>query len=166
MIAALALAPAGCKRKKKRAADDEPAGLATMLSAADSRRAAQFIRGVYSVEQDAWRWTSGDFAVMLKPPTGASAKGATLQLKFVLPDVSINKLQSITVAAAVEGQKLPPETYTKAGEYTYARDVPASVFRSDAVTAEFKLDKTLPPNDQDIRELGVILQMVGFEAKP
>jgi hypothetical protein len=164
----LALAPVGCKRKKKRGrvVEDEPTGLATMVHAADPRAAVQLVKGFHSVEQNAWRWTAGSFSATLKPPAGGAQKGATLQLKFVVADAVIDKLKSMTLSAAVNGVKLDPETYTKAGEYTYSRDVPAAALQGEAVTVDFTLDKFLPASAQDARDLGVIMTMVGFEAKP
>ncbi len=165
LIAALAFAPAGCKRRKKKA-PEEPTGLATMVHAADPRAQTQLVRGFHGVEQNAWRWTAGSFAATLRPPAGAAQKGATLQFKFVIPDVILNQLKQMTLSVKVNGQALPPETYTKAGEYTYSRDVPANLLTQDVVNVEFALDKFLPASAQDIRDLGVIMTMVGFEAKP
>jgi hypothetical protein len=167
LIAALALAPVGCKRKRRKAnTDEQPAGLATMVNAADPRTSVQLLRGFHGLEQNAWRWTAGEFAVTLKPPAGAAQKGATLELKFVIPGAVIGKLKSMTLTAAVNGQKLPPETYTKEGEYTFTRDVPASALQQEAVNVDFTLDKFLPATADDMRDLGVIMTMVGFEAKP
>src|ERR1017187_4372242 len=167
LIAALALAPAGCKRKRRNAkTDDQPTGLATMVNAADPRTSVQLLRGFHGLEQNAWRWTAGEFAVTLKPPAGAAQKGATLEFKFVVPGAVINKLKSMTLTASVNGQKLPPETYTKEGEYTLTRDVPASALQQEAVNVDFTLDKFLQATADDMRDLGVIMTMVGFEAKP
>jgi hypothetical protein len=167
LMVSLALTPVGCKRKKRApAAEEQPAGLATMVNAADPRSAVQLVRGFHSVEQNAWRWTMGSFAVSLKPPAGAAQKGATLELKFVVPGAIISKLKTMTLSATVNGQKLAPETYTKEGEYTYSRDVPASALAQDTANVEFTLDKFLPASPEDMRDLGVIMTMVGFEAKP
>jgi hypothetical protein len=165
LIAALAFSPAGCKRRKRKAAE-EPTGLATMVHAADPRASIQLVRGFHTVEQNAWRWTAGSFAVTLRPPAGAAQKGATLQLKFVFPDAVADKVKQTTLTATVNGQKLPPETYAKPGEYTFSRDVPGSLLTQDVVNVEFLLDKFLPASPQDQRDLGVIMTMVGFEAKP
>jgi hypothetical protein len=168
LIGLLAFAPAGCKRKKKRqvAVEEEQVGLMTMVHAADTRAAVQLVRGFHSIESNSWRWTAGAFTVTLKPPAGAAQKGATLQLKFVVPEVIANKLGPVTLSASVNGTKLAPETYSKTGEYTYSRDVPASALTGDAVNVDFTLDKFMPASDQDQRDLGVIMTMVGFEAKP
>ena len=167
LIAVFAVAPAGCKRKKRAAkSEEQPTGLATMVNAADPRAAVQLVRGFHDVEQNAWRWTTGSFAVTLKPPANAAQKGATLQFKFVLPGAVIDKLKSMTLSASVNGHKLAPETYTKEGEYTYSRDVPPGALAGDAVNVEFTLDKYLPASPDDLRDLGVIMTIVGFEAKP
>lgn len=165
MVALFVFGPAGCKRRKRKVAE-EPTGLATMVHAADAKAQIQLVRGFHGVEENAWRWTAGSFAVTLRPPAGAAQKGATLQFKFVAPDVIINKLRPVTLSATVNGQKLAPETYSKAGEYTYSRDVPASALAQDVVNVEFALDKFLPASEADTRDLGVIMTMVGFEAKP
>jgi hypothetical protein len=166
LVGALLLSPAACKRKKKPgAAEEQPAGLATMLQAADPRSSVQFTRGFHDVEQGAWRWTEKSFAVTLRPPKGAAAKGATLILKFAVPDVILQKIGPQTLSAKMGAVSLAPETYRTAGDATYTRDVPASAFAGDAVNIEFALDKALPPSGQDIRELGIIVSMVGFEAR-
>jgi hypothetical protein len=169
LIALFALTPAGCKRRKREQAqtvEEAPAGLATMVHAADPRAAVQLTSGFHPVEQNAWRWTMGHFSVVAKPPAGAAHKGATLVLKFVIPDIEMQKLKSMTLSASANGVKLEPETYTTPGEHTYSRDVPASAMSGDAVTVNFALDKYLPPSDSDSRELGLIVSTVGFEAKP
>ena len=166
LIAFLFLAPTACKRKKKNAGGDEPTGLATMLHAADPRSAVQLLRGFHTVEAGAWRWTMKSFAVTLKAPSGASAKGATLLLKFALPEIILQKLGPVTITAKVGNTALDPQTYSAAGDQTYTRDVPASALKDDAITVEFALDKALPASEQDQRELGIIMNMVGFEAKP
>jgi hypothetical protein len=140
--------------------------MASMLNAADPRASVQLVRGFHAVEQNAWRWTSRSFAVKLRPPTGAGEKGAVLVVKFAVPGIEIEKLKSLTLTASIGSTKLEPETYTRAGDQTYTRDVPAGALRGSAVTVDFELDKAMPPTAQDSRELGIILSTVGFEAKP
>jgi hypothetical protein len=167
LIAALLVAPAGCKRRKKHAAtaEDEPTGLATMVHTADPRSTIQLVRGFYPVEQGAWRWTQKTFAVTLKPPAGSSKTGATLQLTFAIPEAIIQKLGPVTLSANIGDLKLDPEKYAQPGDLVYTRELPASVMKGDAVTVEFSLDKALPPGDQDTRELGIVVKMAGFEAR-
>ncbi len=141
-------------------------GLASVLSTADPRIAPQLIRGFHPVEANAWRWTAGQFAVILKPPAGAAAKGATLLFKFTIPEAVIQKLKPLRLSASVNGTALPPETYSTGGEQTYSRDVPGTAVQGDSATVEFALDKHLQPAGVEQRELGVVATLIGFLAKP
>ena len=132
---------------------------------ADQRASLQLLKGFHDIEQNAWRWTMQKFTVTLRPPAGASQRGATLQVKLVIPDPVIAQLKTISLSANIEGTSLPGETYAKPGEYVYSRDVPATVLASDAVTVDFTLDKALRPSAADARELGIIISSIGFEPK-
>jgi hypothetical protein len=159
---------AGCRSKHKvkvDATEEEAPTLAATVHTADPRAATQLISGFYGVEDQSWRWTAGKFAVLLRPPRGSAQKGATLQLKFAVPEPVISKLKTVSLSAAINGTTLAPETYTKAGEYTYSRDVPANLLAGEAVKVDFALDKALPPGEADQRELGVVAQAIGFEPK-
>jgi hypothetical protein len=136
------------------------------LNTADPRVAPQLLRGFHPIEGNAWRWTAGEFAAVLKPPAGADLKGATLVFRFTVPDTVIRQLHSVKLSASVNGTALAPETYSAAGEQNYSRDVPASVLKGDTATVEFALDKHLPPAGEERRDLGVVATMIGFEAKP
>ena len=162
------LALAGCRSKQKvrvQATEEEAPSLASTVHTADPRVAAQLISGFYGIEDNAWRWTAGKFSVLLRPPRTSAQKGAILQLKFALPDPIINPLKRISISATVNGTALPAETYTKSGEYTYARDVPPNLMAGEAVKVEFAMDKALPPSSADQRELGLVVSVVGFEPK-
>jgi hypothetical protein len=170
LLAALTaiLALAGCRAKRKvqvPATEEEGPSVASMVHVADPRAAAQLVTGFYSVESNAWRWTAGKFAVLLRPPRGAAQKGARLELQFSVPDPVIAKLKTVSLSAKIGSAALAPEQYAQAGEFTYSREVPASVLDADAVKVEFALDKALPPGDVDQRELGVVVSSVGFQPK-
>lgn len=167
LVCCALLFPAACKNRRKRAPVQvtEETGLASMIQAADPRSAAQFVKGFHVVEGDAWRWTTHAFTVTLRPPRNAAQNGARLILKFAIPDVVLQKVHSMKLSAKVNGLELPPEEYTTSGDKTFTRDVPATALAGDAVTVDFTLDKFLPPNPNDQRELGVIVSAAGLEAK-
>src|SRR5262249_18490055 len=125
LIAIFAFAGPACKRRKVKvgATEEEAPRMASLIHMGDPKSANQLVAGFYDIEQNAWRWVQKRFSVVLRPPLNAPQKGATLSLKFAIPDVVIGKLQSVTVSTSVNGNALPPETYSKAGEFTYARDV-------------------------------------------
>lgn len=167
IAAALLAALAGCKSKDRVTVqtEEEAPRLATMLATNDPRAQAQLLSGFHGLEGNAWRWTAGHFAVMLRPPLGAGQSGAVLKFKFAIPEVVLKKVTSMTLTATVGGAKLDPETYTKAGDYTYTRDVPATALPGDSAKVEFAFDKFLPAGSVETRELAVIATSVGFEHK-
>ena len=166
LLMALVLAPAGCKRKAKVAAtDEETPRMASALNMGDPKSEPQLVAGFHGIEAGAWRWTGRQFTVALRPPFGASQKGARLNLRLTVPPVVIEKLKNVSLSANAGGSALPPETYTTAGDYTYTRDLPASVLTADSVRVDFQLDKAMPPSGADIRELGIIVLSVGLESK-
>jgi hypothetical protein len=106
-----------------------------------------------------------NFAVTLRPPAGSAQSGAQLELKFTLPAVIFDRLGPIILAARVSGIDLAPETYSQAGEFTYTRDIPASVLGGDAVSFDFSVNKAIPPSDKDARELAIIVTTIGLTPK-
>ena len=95
----------------------------------------------------------------------AAAQGATLVFALSIPQVTVDKLKSITLSAFVNGTALAPETYARGGQYEYKRDVPPNLLKGRSVRVEFHLDKAMPPADGDARELGVVARSVGLESK-
>jgi hypothetical protein len=168
LAAALALALPGCKQRK---VETRPSGgeaasrLATTVHTNDARSAGQLLSGFYGIENGAWRWTGKQFTVALGVPAGAAQKGAVLELKLTVPPVTIEKLQSVTLSGSVDGAALAPETYTKPGQYSYRRDIPATALKGDSAKASFQLDKAMPPAGADLRELGIIVSAAGLESK-
>ena len=150
------------------ASRDEPLRFddtATMLNVFDPRADKQLTKCFFPTFAQG-RWTSRTFSATLKPPSTAARKGAVLLLRFGIPGTSIDVLHSIQVSAVVNGVRLEPEKYVKAGEFDYVRDVPAAAFREAGnATVDFALDKALPPNATEHRELGVVANTIGFEAK-
>lgn len=101
----------------------------------------------------------------LRPVKGSDTKGAKLELKFVIPEVMFNRVGAMTVDAKANGLDLGSETFSKAGDATYTRDVSPVVLAGDATTFDFSVDKGLPPSEQDPRELAVIVTSVGLLPK-
>ncbi len=167
-VMGLVLAASACTlhREKPRVTEEEAVPrLAMIVRMADPGAAPQLLSGFYEVEHDAWRWTAGKFSVRLRPPRQAPKKGATLQLKFSVPDVAIAELRTVSVDAVLSGTNLGRETYQRAGEFTYSRDVPAHLLAQGPVQIDFSLDKVLPAAPGDKRTLGIIVTSVGFEPK-
>ena len=86
----------------------------SVLNMGDPKVEPQLVKGFHGVEAGAWRWTEKQFTVALRPPFGASQKGAKLTVKLTVPPVTIEKLKSISLSATAGGTALPPETYSTA----------------------------------------------------
>lgn len=167
LLASLVLVPEGCRNRRKVAAKPvtDDGRLVSVVNVVEPRTAGQLIRGFYPVESDSWRWTMKKFMVTLATPPDAVRRGATLELKFAIPDVIFSRLGPMAVSATINGVPLSPESYSKAGDCAYTRDVPPSALSNDGVSVEFTVDKGLPPSDQDHRELAIVVTSVGLFPK-
>jgi hypothetical protein len=167
LLCGVLLITAGCKRKKKaQVTTPEPAAvLLSVVDMANPAGSVQLARGFFDLESNSWRWTAGRFTVVLRPPDGAAQLGARLELHFNLPGAIVDKIGPVTVSAELGGAALAPETYSKAGDYVYTRDVAAAALHSTAVTVNFATDKVLPPTGGDTRELALVVTSIGLVTK-
>lgn len=163
LLFGITLAPVACKRARH-----APSGpdLLSVVPMDDSNAGAQLVRGFYPLEGGPWRWTAGRFSVILRPPPGAAQFGARLELKLNIPEVAFRQLGAMTLSATADGKPLAPEKYAAAGDYVYARDVPAAALGGDSVSFEFATDKAIPAGKIEKRELALIVTSVGLALKP
>ena len=159
----------GCKSSQldlTNRTEEEPAPrLAAKVETADPRTVPQLVSGWWYVEDNAWRWTARRFAVILRRPIGAARAGALLRLNLALPDVIFSRFKEVTLSATIQDKPLAPETYRRPGAALYTRDIPANLLSTPSVRVDFELDKALPPNQADKRELGVIARNVSLETR-
>ena len=139
--------------------------MASSIRMGDSKLESQLVSGFYPVEQGAWRWTAKQFTVVLKVPFGAAQHGGTLEFNLTVPQVVIDKLKTVSLAASVDGKPLPPETYTQAGPSTYKRDIPGDMLTGENVKIDFQLDKAMPPSGAELRELGIVANSISLGSK-
>jgi hypothetical protein len=168
-LAAVCLA--GCSKEKgvpvKETVEEAPAApkLQAAVDMGDPKAEKQLLNGFYAIEAGAWRWTAKDFSVSLHAPTGSAARGATLDFAFSLPQSTIDKLQSVTLSASVNGTALPPETYSHEGQAEYKRELAPGLLTGDSARVDFHLDKAIPPGNGDMRQLGVVARNAALVAK-
>jgi hypothetical protein len=168
LVLLLAFAPLGCKRANSihvQQTEEAAPRLASVVHVSDPKVEAQLVSGFYGIEGNAWRWTARQFTVVLRAPSGAAERGATLELDLTVPPVVIDKLKTVSLSATADGHPLPPETYTTSGQFRYKRDIPPATLTNQSVRVEFQLDKAMPPSNGDMRELGIIVGSAGLEAK-
>jgi hypothetical protein len=167
-LVTLTMIPAGCKRPRhdpQAVVPEHDVPLVSVVNMNDPAAATQLVRGFYTLEANTWRWTMKNFEVALKPPTGAAQKGARLSLRLTVPEPIAAKLGPVTVKATINGLALPPETYSKAGDYLYTRDVPAAALKGDTAIVAFACDKGIAPTEADARELAIIAVSIGLETQ-
>lgn len=111
---------------------------------------SQLVSGVYQLEENRWRWTSGRAMLLLKAPPAP----APLQVKLYLPDIA--PARRITIA--LDNNIVHEQTFAAPGAYT----ITTKPLQGSAVTLTF--DKTFSaPGDH--RALGAILTEAGFATK-
>ena len=168
LIPTLALCAAACRKTEpdlSRFTEEEPAHLSSQILMADPRVASQLLSGWYQVEQNAWRWTARNFAAVLRPPPGSAVLGAILRLRLTVPDVIVQHLHSVTIAAAIGNFRPSPETFLQRCDAVYARDIPPGILAGESVRVDFALDKAMAPGQADGRELGVIAHSLSLQTK-
>jgi hypothetical protein len=168
VLACLVVLGAACKRRdpiKTEPTDESGVTLKSVVKTNDPQSAIQLLKGFHEIEQGAWRWTASHFIVSLKTPVGAAERGAVLTMTLAAPEPVVLKFGPITVKAKSGGTDLGTETYSTTGQHTFKADVPASLLKGDALTVEFTADKFLPPGDNDLRELALIVSSVGLDPK-
>jgi SAM-dependent methyltransferase len=105
-----------------------------------------------------WRWTERKFSAVFSDI--ASGADHALRLDFFLPAAIHDALGAVEIAGSINGFALHPETFAKAGHYTYEEPVPDSALIGQPVLVEFTLNKALPPSGNDPRELGLVVESV------
>jgi hypothetical protein len=158
----------GCRRREPirlQETDEGSVGLSSQVQMSDPKAAIQLLKGFHAIEQNAWRWTMGQFSITLKVPAGAGQKGAALMAKFTIPDAVITNVKSTTLTAETAGNQIGVATYRAPGDYTFNADIPAKAITSDSVTVDFALSNFLPAGSVDQRELGLVVTMISLDSK-
>jgi hypothetical protein len=116
------------------------------MNAPDADR--QIVSGIYSLEDNRFRWMGRRATILLKPPDVPE----TFEVNFAIPD----QAPARRVTLLLDGGTLASETYPAPGTYTLKSKAPV---RGSSV--EIEVDRTffVPP---DQRELGIVLTAVGF----
>lgn len=157
---ALAFATFGSSRSDPVTAEGDERAFCLLRSVPLERQGEiEFVRGWHRLEHGTWRWTEREFAVEAPLPPSMRPM---LRLRFFLPELVVEAVGPLTLAATVDGRPLASETYARAGEYVYARGL-AGGEPGRRVRIEFRLDRALPPDDADPRERGLIVSSLTIE---
>jgi hypothetical protein len=113
--------------------------------------ADQIVSGIYSLEDNRYRWMARSAVVVLKSPPAALPLRAT----FTIPQ----RARARRVALLLDGREVASQTYPAPGTYTL--ESPPVHAAGAVAMVEIAIDETFfaPP---DSRELGMVLTGVGF----
>jgi hypothetical protein len=111
----------------------------------------QIVSGIFSLEDNRFRWMSRTALVALKSPPAA----LPLRAAFTIPP----QARARRVALLLDGREVASQTYPAPGTYTL--ESPPVRAAGAVAIAEIAIDQTFfaPP---DSRELGIVLTGVGF----
>jgi tRNA (mo5U34)-methyltransferase len=112
--------------------------------------------GWHSAETAGWRWTEQRFYASTQ---SADRTFKSLRMRIYVPPVFVEQWGAVTLRAVVNGTSIPPKTYTAAGEFEYIGVFPPS----GTVSAQFEVERALPPDDSDPRERGLIVAELSFD---
>ncbi|HEX5226372.1 MAG TPA: hypothetical protein VFW44_01625 [Bryobacteraceae bacterium] len=140
---------------------------ASIVHMADPATAGQLIQGFYAVEgtgENSWRWVAPEVALALGPPRVAK-NGARLRIRLYFPETQIDKVGPIRLTAFVDGEALAPQTYAKAGNYEFVRDIPQCLLDSNVVPVRLSFYPYAPKSDTEGRILAAVMSMAALEPK-
>jgi hypothetical protein len=168
LLLALTVTATACKGKHNRVTvqneEETTPQVASLVKMNDPGTSAQLLSGFYALENNSWRWTSGNFSVLLRTPPSAAGHGGVVTFAFSVPDIAIQKLKSVSIAASVNGMKLNSAEFEKPGANIFTADVPPALLTGESVRVDFALARTIP-QDVDKRVLGVVATSVGISSK-
>lgn len=138
--------------------------LSATVATADNAVAGR-LEGFHQIENGGWRWTKKRFSITIDSPDPQGQTGARFTLRLYVPDSSMQKLGAITLTARLGDHVLPPETFRRPGQFSFARDLDAAWVKAGPNRVDFTLDKALAPTASDGRELGIVVVSASLETR-
>jgi len=124
----------------------------------------QLAAGIYGVENNRWRWTAGDFSIVLATPRTAPVRGADLVLTFYIPEAIVSRIGPVTLTADLNQMKVGMTTYKTAGAQHFSALIPQDLLTQSPAAIDFHLDRCVRAGVLESRELGFIIESISLEA--
>lgn len=140
-------------------ANDESA-LRSFVRMADPEAPRHFLGGVSpTLEAGSWRWTGKRPELRLFVRSEAAAR---LRVEFAVAEDTFRATGPVRVAFVVNGTRAGEQSYSRPGQYTFEKPLPAGLLRPGAInTLAIEVDKVwISPADGEA--LGLILLAAGF----
>ncbi len=131
------------------------------LDMGDLRSRPQLLSGWYSIEDGAWRWMAKEAQAVLRTP----AAPLTFEMLLFFPADYMRRAGGpVTVSVMMDDKRLTEETYAQPGGHRLASAVPQGMLVAPATKVSICLNRAMPPGGSDERELGAVVQRLGFIA--
>jgi len=132
------------------------------LELGDLRARPQLLSGWYPIENGAWRWMAKQAQAELRaPPVPLNFE----MLLFFPTDYMQRVGGPVTVSVTIDGKRLTQATYAQPGGHRLESGVPRNLLASPAPKVTVQLNRAIPPGDSEQRELGAVVQQLGFIAR-
>jgi hypothetical protein len=141
----------------------QPVVHAPAFTMSDVDATRQLAAGIYGVENGGWRWTAGEFSIVLAAPRGTSTRGADLLFGFYIPDAIMRRTGPVTLTAYLNDMEVGASTYAAAGAQRFSAKIPPELISQSPEVIDFHLDRNVPGGVLESRELGVIAHTVSLE---
>jgi len=143
----------GCRRSASKSGDVREVVLAS------ETHKDRILRGVYP-GTSGWRWTAPAFALSLDPPPPGVP--TYVEMDFTVPAELMDKADSVTVVAKINGTEAARSTYRAAGRYVFAGKVPKNVLSQRPAEVEFSVDRSFK-DPESSRPQGLIVVSAGLK---
>ena len=119
----------------------------------------EILEGWHQPEETGWRWTQREFSARVQ---GSSEfRPRTLIVDIFLSEHLMSQVGPLRLSLSVNGRALTPEVYRAVGSHKLVRPLDGPVANEFLLT--FCLSGALPPNNQDPRERGIIVNSIRVE---
>lgn len=136
--------------------------LMSYLNLGDIRSRPQLVSGWYAIEDGAWRWMAPEAEATLRPPLDGPVQ-FELQL-FFPPDFMRRAGSPVTVSVMLDGKPFTKAIYYEPGGHRLAKLVPRELLTWPTTSVSISVNPAMPPTGSDQRELGAVVQGLGFVA--
>jgi tRNA (mo5U34)-methyltransferase len=119
----------------------------------------ELLSGWHISEGTGWRWTERRFSARVH--WNETLRPRVVMLQLYLPENLIARVNPLRLSSSVNGCALTPELYRTPGPQKLVRTLGSGL--GNEMLFQFELSGALPPDENDERELGVIVQSIQLE---
>ena len=119
----------------------------------------ELLEGWYESEDTGWRWTRQEFSARIQ--WNDSFPPRRLNAHLFLTESLLSRVNPLQVSLSVNDRALAPELYRTPGPHRLVRGISPS--QSNEFLLHFRLNGALPPDEDDRRERGLVVESIDLE---